>query len=108
MTQYGTSPTRTMAGLKSFDEKIILIAGGYDKHLDYEPLANPILQNVRELILMGQTADKIFVAVKHEAEKQGKKINITIVENLEESVRLAKKVACMRRSSTIFTSKCKL
>ena len=28
----GTSPTRTIAGLKSFDERIVLIAGGYDKH----------------------------------------------------------------------------
>ena len=93
MTQYGTSPTRTMAGLNSFEEKIILIAGGYDKHLDYEPLAKPVLENVRELVLMGQTADKIFVAVKNEAEKQGKKINITMAENLEDAVRLAKKVA---------------
>lgn len=48
----GTSPTRTMAGLKSFDEKIILIAGGYDKHLDYEPLATPILENARALVLL--------------------------------------------------------
>lgn len=96
MTQYGTSPTRTMAGLKSFEEKIILIAGGYDKHLDYEPLAKPILENVRELVLMGQTADKIFVAVKNEAEKQGKKINITMAENLDDAVRLAKKVAVHR------------
>lgn len=96
MTQYGTSPTRTMAGLKSFEEKIILIAGGYDKHLDYEPLAKPILENVRELVLMGQTADKIFVAVKNEAEKQGKKINITMAENLDDAVRLAKKVAVPR------------
>lgn len=66
----GTSPTRTMAGLNSFDEKIVLIAGGYDKHLDYEQLAKPILDNVRVLILMGQTADKIFVEVKKESEKE--------------------------------------
>ena len=35
----GTSPTRTIAGLRSFDQKVILIAGGYDKHIPYEPLA---------------------------------------------------------------------
>lgn len=69
----GTSPTRTMAGLKSFEEKIILIAGGYDKHLDYEQLAKPILDNVRALILMGQTAEKIFIAVKKESEKERKR-----------------------------------
>ena len=48
----GTSPTRTIAGLNSFDEKIVLIAGGYDKHLDYEPLAKPIIDNVSKLILL--------------------------------------------------------
>ena len=48
----GTSPTRTIAGLNSFDEKVVLIAGGYDKHLDYEPLAIPIIDNVSHLILL--------------------------------------------------------
>ena len=50
-----------MAGLHSFDEEIILIAGGYDKHLDYEPLAKPILDNVRALVLMA-TSTSVFVA----------------------------------------------
>ena len=36
----GTSPTRTIAGLNSFDEKIVLIAGGYDKHLEFRLHAN--------------------------------------------------------------------
>lgn len=48
----GTSPTRTIAGLNSFDEKIVLIAGGYDKHLDYEPLAKPIIDHCDALILI--------------------------------------------------------
>ena len=34
-----SSPTRTIAGLRSFDQKLILIAGGYDKKIPYEPLA---------------------------------------------------------------------
>ena len=103
----GTSPTRTIAGLNSFDEKIVLIAGGYDKHLDYAPLAKPILDNVKTLILMGQTAEKIFVAVKEEGERQGKQIDTYMCETLEETVKLAKKYAKKRRCSAIFTSKCK-
>lgn len=103
----GTSPTRTMAGLNSFDEKIVLIAGGYDKHLDYEPLAKPILDNVSALVLMGQTAGKIFDAVKKEGEKQGKNIDTYMCETLEDCVKAAKKVAEIRRSNTIFSSKCK-
>ena len=89
----GTSPTRTIAGLNSFDEEIILIAGGYDKHLDYKPLAKPILDKVKALILMGQTADKIFYAVKEEAEEQNKQIETYMCESLEDTVKMARKVA---------------
>ena len=96
-----------MAGLNSFREKIVLIAGGYDKHLDYTPLAKPILDNVKSLVLMGQTAEKIFIAVKEESENQGKKIDTCMCETLEEAVRLAKKAAEPRRSSFVFSSKCK-
>lgn len=104
----GTSPTRTMAGLNSFEEKIVLIAGGYDKHLDYKPLAKPILDNVKSLVLMGQTAEKIFLAVKEEAENRGKQVPITMCETLNEAVKIAKKSAESRRCCFIFTSKCKL
>ena len=55
-----SSPTRTIAGLKSFDEDIILIAGGYDKNLDYTPIAKPIINKVKALILLGQTSGKIL------------------------------------------------
>ena len=89
----GTSPTRTMAGLHSFDEDIILIAGGYDKHLDYKPLAKPILEKVKTLILMGQTADKIYYAVKEEAENENKQIETYVCESLEDTVKMAHKVA---------------
>ena len=104
----GSSPTRTIAGLNSFDEDIVLIAGGYDKHLDYTPLAKPILDKVKTLILMGQTAEKIFIAVKEESERQGKQIDTYMCENLEDTVKLAKKYAKPRKCSTIFSSKCKL
>lgn len=89
----GTSPTRTIAGLHSFDERIVLIAGGYDKHLDYTPIAKPILEKVDSLILIGDTAPKIFDAVKEEAEKQGKNINIYMCDEFKNIVLVAKKVA---------------
>ena len=37
-----SSPTRTIAGLNAFSRSVILIAGGYDKNLDYTPIAKPI------------------------------------------------------------------
>ena len=59
-----TSPTRTIAGLRSFDQKIIIIAGGYDKHIPYEPLAPEILAHVKVLVLMGATGPVIEKAVR--------------------------------------------
>jgi len=59
-----TSPTRAMAGLASFSQKIILIAGGYDKNLSYDPLAPALCGKVKLLILMGATADKIEAALR--------------------------------------------
>ena len=69
-----SSPTRTIAGLNSFDEEIVLIAGGYDKNLDYTPIAKPIVEKVKTLILLGQTSGKIFDAVKKELEKEKKNL----------------------------------
>lgn len=54
-----SSPTRTIAGLKAFDKKVFLIAGGYDKHIPFEPLAPYLVDKVERLYLCGKTADKI-------------------------------------------------
>lgn len=94
----GTSPTRTIAGLLSFDQKIVLIAGGYDKHLEYEPIAKPIIENCTKLILMGQTADKIEKAVKDEIVKERDKgidVNLEIYrcETLEDTVHKAREIS---------------
>ena len=88
-----SSPTRTIAGLNSFDEEIILIAGGYDKNLDYTPIAKPIVDKVKGLILLGQTSDKIFNAVKQELEDEHKELDIYVCDTLEQTVLLAKKIA---------------
>lgn len=59
-----SSPTRTMAGLKCFPEKVILIAGGYDKHIPFDDLGPAITTYVKRLILTGNTAQKIRKAVE--------------------------------------------
>ena len=58
-----SSPSRTIAGLKSFDRKVMLIAGGYDKHIPFEPLAPYIIEKVKFLALSGPTAAAIEKAV---------------------------------------------
>lgn len=88
-----SSPTRTISGLNAFSEDIVLIAGGYDKKLDYKPIAKPIVDKVKTLILLGQTSGKIFDAVKEELEKQNKTIDIYMCNNLPDTVEVAKKHA---------------
>ena len=58
-----SSPTRTMAALSNFPEKVIVICGGYDKHIPYEPLGTPLCQRAKAVLLTGATAPQIKAAV---------------------------------------------
>ena len=86
-----SSPTRTIAGLNSYDERIVLIAGGYDKNLDYTPIAKPILEHVSKLILFGATSTKIYNAVTEA--KKNEDIEIYRLNTLDEVVKKAYEVA---------------
>ena len=59
-----SSPSRTIAGLHSFTQKVILIAGGYDKHIPYDVLEPEICAHVSQVFLCGATADKIRACVE--------------------------------------------
>ncbi len=59
-----SSPSRTIAGLKAFDQKVLLIAGGYDKHIPFEPLAPYLIEKVKILYLCGDTAEKIETCLR--------------------------------------------
>lgn len=84
-----TSPTRTVAGLMSFEEKMILIAGGYDKKIPFEPLARPVLNRVKLLILTGPTADKIEKAVTGADGFKASGLQILRAKDLADAVALA-------------------
>ena len=59
-----SSPSRTIAGLDSFPEKVLLIAGGYDKHIPFDVLGPYVCRSVKKLFLNGATAEKIRLAVE--------------------------------------------
>lgn len=59
-----SSPSRTIAGLRSFPKKVILIAGGYDKHIPYDALGPEIAAHVKLLICIGATGKKIAAAAR--------------------------------------------
>lgn len=84
-----SSPSRTIAGLRSFKQKVILIAGGYDKHIPYDVLGPQIVESVKELFLTGNTAEKIRQATQSAPGYQPGCPNITMCENLKETVERA-------------------
>ena len=88
-----TSPTRVIAGLNAFDKKLIVIAGGYDKKIPFDPMAGPVNEKVKVLILLGVTADKIEAAVKAHPAYDAAKLTILRASSLEEAVASARKQA---------------
>ncbi len=85
-----SSPTRTSLGtLSLYDEKIIIIAGGYDKHIPYEPLGPIICDKVKTLILLGDTALKIKNAVEKSDNYSENNPVIIMVNNMDEAVKAA-------------------
>lgn len=89
-----SSPTRTASGtLSLYDFKIILIAGGYDKHLDYTELGDVICDKVKIAILMGATADKIETAIRRSAQYAENDPVIIRVNDMAEAVSKAREHA---------------
>ena len=84
-----SSPSRTIAGLRSFPEKVILIAGGYDKHIPYDVLGPEICAHVKKLFLGGATGEKIRQAVIGCPEYDPEKLEIVDCGSFEPAVRAA-------------------
>lgn len=87
-----TSPTRAVAGLLAFDRKLIIIAGGYDKNIPFAPLAPPMIERVKLLILTGATADRIEAAVTGHPAYRGSP-RILRAPDLGDAVRIARENA---------------
>ncbi len=88
-----SSPSRTIAGLKSFNQKVILIAGGYDKKIPYDALGPYITSSVKVLILTGDTAEKIRAATLNAPDYQDGLPEIIMCEDLKAAVEKANKIA---------------
>lgn len=54
-----TNVHAVLRALDSFDENVILIAGGKDTNLNYEPLRNMVKRKVKTLILVGEAKERI-------------------------------------------------
>jgi UDP-N-acetylmuramoylalanine--D-glutamate ligase len=79
-----TAPERSMAAIRSFDEPLVLLAGGRDKNLPWDEFAALVSQRVEHLVLFGEAADKIASAFSD--------MPIRSCSNLEEAVHVAAQV----------------
>jgi len=85
-----TSPERTVAALRSFEEPIVLLAGGRDKHLPWEEMAQLTLRKVRHLVLFGEAASIIERAIHNAQCTMGNaQLAMHRCDTLEEAVEVA-------------------
>ncbi|MHC6181409.1 UDP-N-acetylmuramoyl-L-alanine--D-glutamate ligase [Clostridium sp. JNZ X4-2] len=88
-----SSPTRTLAGLKAFEKPVILIAGGYDKKIPFDILAEEGHSKIKTLILMGATREKIKLSFDKLKNEKGIKVPIVMVDSLSDAVNKAQELA---------------
>ena len=88
-----SSPSRTIAGLRSFREKVILIAGGYDKHIPYDVLGPEICEHVKMLFVNGATGPLIRKAVEDSAQYDPTALQIVDCVDFTDAVYAAARAA---------------
>ncbi|MHB8624986.1 MAG: UDP-N-acetylmuramoyl-L-alanine--D-glutamate ligase [Aggregatilineales bacterium] len=88
-----TAPERVIAAIRSYDEPLVLIAGGRDKKLPWEELAMLIAQRVRRLITFGEHGAVIADLVQTARLLGGQLENVDQAKTLDEAVRRASEVA---------------
>ncbi|HSL85746.1 MAG TPA: UDP-N-acetylmuramoyl-L-alanine--D-glutamate ligase, partial [Bacteroidales bacterium] len=84
-----SSPTRTLASIRSFDRKVNIILGGYDKQLDFSPLAEEGPRYIKNAILVGDTKHKIAEAFSRQGESAAD-VGIHMAETFEDAVDMLK------------------
>ena len=88
-----SSPSRTMAGLRSFSQKVILIAGGYDKHIPYDVLGSDLVAHVKAMVLTGATAPKIQAAAEQAPGYDAQALPICTIDDFADAVHKAVSLA---------------
>lgn len=93
-----TTPVSAIAAIEAFDQPVIIIAGGHDKHIGLEPLAEAIAKRAKAAILMGRTARKIADAIEKNlatgvAENTERVIKVEVAASLNDAVDSAGELA---------------
>ena len=62
-----TAPERSIAALRAYDEPLVLVAGGRDKHLPMDEWAKLIVRRVKHVVLLGEMSELVARAL-HDAD----------------------------------------
>ncbi|MEG1257106.1 UDP-N-acetylmuramoyl-L-alanine--D-glutamate ligase [Clostridium sp.] len=90
-----SSPTRTLASLKSFEKPVVLIAGGRDKKVPFDSLAYEGYPYIKSIILLGEAKFEIKEAFESLKNEKGIEVDIYIVNSLEEAIDKAVEVSAV-------------
>ena len=84
-----SSPNRTRAALRSFSQKVIMVAGGKDKGIGYDDLGPDLREHVKLLVLTGMTAGKLRAAAEKVPGWDNTNPEILDVEEFDDAIRAA-------------------
>ncbi|MDZ7815023.1 MAG: UDP-N-acetylmuramoyl-L-alanine--D-glutamate ligase [Planctomycetota bacterium] len=89
-----TNPESVIVALKSMAAPKILIAGGYDKKLSFNQLAESVCtENVSAVILIGQTSDVLSESLEKAFDKHGTRVDVYKEKSLADAVERAGSIA---------------
>jgi UDP-N-acetylmuramoylalanine--D-glutamate ligase len=86
-----TAPERAMAAIRSFDEPLVLLAGGRDKDLPWDDFARLVRRRVDHLVIFGEASAKVKAAID-EAGSGERPYSVAVCADLAEAVEEAAKV----------------
>lgn len=89
-----SSPTRTAAALRCFEDKSVVICGGYDKHIPFEPLAEVLIEKAKAVVLCGATSEAIYKAISEHADFDSQSLCVVREADFESAVVRARALAC--------------
>jgi UDP-N-acetylmuramoylalanine--D-glutamate ligase len=88
-----TTPSRAVAGLKSFSEPVVVIAGGSGKNVPFDEFADAAVERAKAVVLVGETAPQIRAAIEEAQARRGKLVQKVEADTFEDAVRLAASAA---------------
>lgn len=80
----GTNPDATMKAIAAYDVPTVLILGGYDKHSEFDELFAAFTPNIKAVVLLGETRNKL-----EEAAKKAGYEHVILADGFEDAVKKA-------------------